>query len=507
MERNAIVLAHEPPFRIGSLEVRPATCEIVGEDRSAVLEPRVMQVLVALHQQSGQVVGRDDLLQRCWAGRVVGEDAIHRVMSRLRHDAQETGEQFRVETITKVGYRLIENGGSHGADTRPKTDAKIGRRGVIAGAGALAVAGAGFGIQRWLNPPLPAEAREKLEEGRRLWKQGTMEGFAAAQAAFRASAAAAPDFAEPWGCLALSYVYQANVGHPSLAADAERGARAAITRALAIDPRQPEALASGVWLDYDKPQSDLASVGRRLENGVREFPRNDTFLQFCGYFLAQVGRTRDSIAMIDRWRAVQPDLPPIAAASFGYLLFNAGRTDEADQWMAELLERWPRHISVWFTTMKILMFSSRYDRALAMLDDVPRRPVGVPDWNFDLSRAQILALSRAGDRDEAVRQTMEAAHRGTGFAENAILFTSALGLTDEAFQIADGLFRRRGFQVGSRRFTSEQGQHDNRRLRTAVLFESTTAPLRADARFGELTNALGLEHYWKASGSKPDYRA
>ncbi|WP_297695100.1 hypothetical protein, partial [Phenylobacterium sp.] len=43
-----------------------------------VLEPRVMQVLVALARERGEIVSRDDLIASCWAGRIVGEDAINR---------------------------------------------------------------------------------------------------------------------------------------------------------------------------------------------------------------------------------------------------------------------------------------------------------------------------------------------------------------------------------------------------------------------------------------------
>lgn len=70
-----------------------------------------MQLLVALHRAGGAVVSKDDLLQSCWEGRVVGEDAINRVVSRLRGVAKEAGGQFRIETITKVGYRLISSNG------------------------------------------------------------------------------------------------------------------------------------------------------------------------------------------------------------------------------------------------------------------------------------------------------------------------------------------------------------------------------------------------------------
>src|SRR5687768_16755320 len=74
-----IILAHEPPFRIGDAEIRPATREYVYNGHTSIGEPRVMQMLVALHRADGGVVSKDDLIGLCWEGRVVGEDAINRV--------------------------------------------------------------------------------------------------------------------------------------------------------------------------------------------------------------------------------------------------------------------------------------------------------------------------------------------------------------------------------------------------------------------------------------------
>ena len=65
-EPVSIVLAHQPPFRLGSSVVYPATRELaVGTQRRAI-QPRVMQVLVALHRATGEVLSRDDLIRCCW---------------------------------------------------------------------------------------------------------------------------------------------------------------------------------------------------------------------------------------------------------------------------------------------------------------------------------------------------------------------------------------------------------------------------------------------------------
>ena len=105
---SAINLARAASFRLGDLDVRPATRQVIRGGVSETLEPRVMQVLVALVEARGDVVSRDDLIARCWGGTIVGDNAIQRVISVLRELAAGLGQGgFAIETITKVGYRLI----------------------------------------------------------------------------------------------------------------------------------------------------------------------------------------------------------------------------------------------------------------------------------------------------------------------------------------------------------------------------------------------------------------
>ena len=122
-----IALARERAFQIGNCEFRPATREVRYAGRTAIIEPRVMQVLIALHRAKGAVVDKDELLQSCWGGRIVGEDATNRVVSRLRAVAEkEAGGQFRIETITKVGYRLLSADGE-AFDTASEEPSPAGR--------------------------------------------------------------------------------------------------------------------------------------------------------------------------------------------------------------------------------------------------------------------------------------------------------------------------------------------------------------------------------------------
>jgi len=112
-ERSApIDLAREADLTLGSALVRPSLSEVVAGGQTIRLQPRVMQVLVALARADGEVVSRDELLASCWGGIAIGDDAINRCIGRLRRLSEEEAPgAFTIGTLPRIGYRL-----SHAAD-------------------------------------------------------------------------------------------------------------------------------------------------------------------------------------------------------------------------------------------------------------------------------------------------------------------------------------------------------------------------------------------------------
>lgn len=96
------------PFRLGRIDVVPAELLLRGADWTHRLEPRAMQVLVALSEGAPGVVSRHDLNHRVWGGRIVGDDAVNRAVQLLRRAASNApgAAPFTIETIPKVGYKL-----------------------------------------------------------------------------------------------------------------------------------------------------------------------------------------------------------------------------------------------------------------------------------------------------------------------------------------------------------------------------------------------------------------
>jgi len=72
-----------------------------------MLEPLVLEVLITLASARGATLSRDDLIAACWDGRIISDDAINRVASKLRRVLAETvGDSVRLITVPKVGYRI-----------------------------------------------------------------------------------------------------------------------------------------------------------------------------------------------------------------------------------------------------------------------------------------------------------------------------------------------------------------------------------------------------------------
>lgn len=96
------------------LTIDPAARRLRNDGREIIIEPRMMQVLVALATANGSILSRDDLIASCWDGRFVGDEAISSVIYRLRRTLGDlAGDSVEIETIPKVGFRLIHKEASH----------------------------------------------------------------------------------------------------------------------------------------------------------------------------------------------------------------------------------------------------------------------------------------------------------------------------------------------------------------------------------------------------------
>ena len=95
-------------YRFGELRVDLAAFRVERAGRPVELEPKAFDLLVLLIQSRPDVVTKQEIFDRIWAGTAVTDNALTRVVAQLRKalgdDAR--GAQF-IETVPTRGYRWL----------------------------------------------------------------------------------------------------------------------------------------------------------------------------------------------------------------------------------------------------------------------------------------------------------------------------------------------------------------------------------------------------------------
>lgn len=504
-----IILAHEPAFAVGALRVQPAVRQIIRDGVQQTIEPRVMRVLVALARARGGIVTRDELTDWCWDGRVVGEDAINRSLSRIRAIANGAGGgSFRIETIAKVGYRLVEGANNQGDPAQKSADdfhvfaSRIDRRHWVAGA--IIIGGAMLGGAAWWRSghrPTP-DAAELYRRGIEARSLGLIESNEQATAYFRQAVRADPNYPDAWGALARQLANHFGTRGDSALDRQSAEVRSAANRALALDPDQSDARGSlAVIQPYFRRWRHFE---RGLHRIVSDFPgQRQAILELCAFY-ANVGCWDDVIAQLLKLRRDAP-LTPGATSRLVLAYWSAGRLEEADAESTAALATWPRFHGTWFSRMMLLTYGGRPEQAVAFGHNSDYHPSGGrAEASVELRMATAEALvSRNASVLTQVRERLLAAVADEIFnVPSAVRFLTALGETDAVFDLLDAYLLRRG------RFAASDLApiHPFTRLTTDFLFYQPSKSLWSDARFTSLMSAIGLDDYWRTAGLVPNHR-
>ncbi len=109
-------LAAGSRFRVGPVLVHPERLAIERDGVEISLEPRIMELLVALAEHAGDVIGAEQLLIEVWRGTFYGDNPVHRAIGVLRRQlGDDTNSPVFIVTIRKRGYRLKVLGVTTGA--------------------------------------------------------------------------------------------------------------------------------------------------------------------------------------------------------------------------------------------------------------------------------------------------------------------------------------------------------------------------------------------------------
>jgi Tol biopolymer transport system component/DNA-binding winged helix-turn-helix (wHTH) protein len=95
-------------FRIGERLIQPRINSVQYEGGAVHLEPKVMQVLLVLASNPGEVFTREEIRKVVWRDVFVGDDVLMRAVSEIRRVFEDDPRMpHTIQTVPKVGYRLI----------------------------------------------------------------------------------------------------------------------------------------------------------------------------------------------------------------------------------------------------------------------------------------------------------------------------------------------------------------------------------------------------------------
>jgi DNA-binding winged helix-turn-helix (wHTH) protein/tetratricopeptide (TPR) repeat protein len=548
--RRGIDLATSPSVRLLDVRLEPAELKLHGPKGSVTLEPRVMQVLVHLFGTVGQVASRNELLQSCWGSVVVGDDALNRAVAGARRALRQAGStDVTLQTIPRVGYMLVapELAIPPPTDTDRSPDARLvpgaaakcleptdgepaasqplrpepppplpatptariaaTRRLVVLGAATVAATGVAAAWWAGRRSPVPEAVRELLDTGRHVQRMALPQIDQQGTFYFEQAVVLAPRHAPAWGQLALARRQAAEFAPPPLAAGLLAGVEEASARALALDPRQPDALTARALL---RPLfGHWTETARRLEEVLQIDPDHLPTLDMLAFTMASMGQLAAHYPL--RLRTLELD-PLHAGYNFRaiYSHWMNGNLAAADRAGERGLDLWPRHLATWLGRCSLFSYTGRADRTLRMLADENVRPT-VPQPLLQTLRTVATALASGQDTDRAAARaaTLAAVERGGPLlAVGATMDLSALGDTAAALDVTEAYLLERGPLMTATAWRSGQPLHnDVRRRLTNHLFLPVTAPLRAEPRFAAVAEAAGLAAAWAEPGRFPDHLA
>lgn len=95
-------------YGFGPFRLDPAEHILLRDGEPVPLRPKEFAVLLALVENHGHVLTKDELLKEGWPGQFVEEGNLNRHISTLRRVlGDSTDEPLYVETVPKVGYRFV----------------------------------------------------------------------------------------------------------------------------------------------------------------------------------------------------------------------------------------------------------------------------------------------------------------------------------------------------------------------------------------------------------------
>lgn len=279
------------------------------------VSPKAYDVLVALVQQRGHLVTKDELLKRIWPESFVEEGGLTVHMSALRKALGEDAHRpIYIETVARSGYRFIAAVRFDSEDEKPFASSAVAR---------------------------PVELYELVGRGRSHLLSGSFFELPAAVDAFRSAIEIDPTYAPAHAGLARARcVLAASHAVPHQEAFAE--AKASALRALAMDSGSADAqVALGTVLFLS--EWDWTAAERSLRRALEINPDHTEALLQYGSLQEALGRLDDGLRSKQQALARDPRSPGVLV-QIAISYWNQRKYDDTLVWARRALEVDPKHV-------------------------------------------------------------------------------------------------------------------------------------------------------------------
>ncbi|MDP2055002.1 MAG: winged helix-turn-helix domain-containing protein [Acidobacteriota bacterium] len=200
-------------IRFGPFQIDPRTWTLAREGQPIDLSPRLVEILGHLSTRDGQIVTKDELLERFWPGVNISDNTLTRAVADIRKALGDSAAApVYVQTLARRGYRFVGSSAPQ-APEAPKA------------------------------PEAPEDDPfQAWEQGRLALESLDLSRLDQAIVAFERAVANLPSYAPAHAGLANAYLLRFETTRFSNTPDREMLERAltAARRACATDPRQGE---------------------------------------------------------------------------------------------------------------------------------------------------------------------------------------------------------------------------------------------------------------------------
>jgi DNA-binding winged helix-turn-helix (wHTH) protein len=278
------------------------------------VSPKAYDVLVALVQQRGRLVTKDELLKRIWPESFVEEGGLTVHMSALRKALGEDARRpIYIETVAGSGYRFIAAVRFDSEDEKPFASSAVAR---------------------------PVELYELVGRGRSHLLSDSFLELPAAVGAFRSAIEIDPTYAPAHAGLARARCVLA-ASHAVPHQEAFTEAKASALRALAMDSASADAqVALGTVLFLS--EWDWTAAERSLQRALEINPDHTEALLQYGSLQEALGRLDDGLRCKQQALAHDPRSPGVLV-QIAISYWHQRRYEDALVWAQRAIDVNPKH--------------------------------------------------------------------------------------------------------------------------------------------------------------------